>query len=159
MELKKIMIEIRVMSMGDDIQGVQFKCTSCQSTNIIDVYLDEEGVVEFKEADVSLQEITSDLKLRFKPISYKMITRNADEIDLIYNSIQEIVYKGQAYTGFDKKDFEEFFDSLDLKTTKIVMQKLEKSMDSLSITKKCNCSKCGEKNVIDFGDSPNFFMP
>jgi hypothetical protein len=158
-ELKKIMITIRTMSMGDDIQGVKFKCSECGFGNIIDVYLDEEGVVDFKDADSSLQEISDELKIRFKPLSFRMISKKTDEIDLIYNSVQEIVYNGQSYSGFTKADFEEFFDNLDIKTTKTLMEKLEKSMDSLEISKDCNCAKCGAKNTIDFGDSPNFFMP
>lgn len=159
-EVKKLILDIRCMSIGGEIENFNFKCASCGTQNMGVVNIEEEGVVTFKEANTELQSVTDKLQVRFKPIPYRSIFRNIkDEMSIVYSSIDEIVYEGQSYKDFTKDDFIEFFDSLDIMTSKKLMGSLESSLDSLNIVGKLGCFKCGGITSVNFDDLPNFIMP
>jgi len=116
-EIKKLMLDIRCLSVGELVEGITFKCTSCGVANQIDISIDED-TMKFIPGDESLQKINDKLSIRFKSLPYKLISSKTNELDFVYHSVQEIVYEGKSFKDFSKSDFETFFDELDLKTTK-----------------------------------------
>lgn len=157
-QFKMIMFELRTISIGEMVEGITFKCKHCGTTNTIDIEIDD-NLVKYENGNSELCEINKDLSLRFKQIPFKIVNSKTEEIDFIYNSIEEVVYLGESYKTFTKREFEDFLDSLDLKTTKKMFEKLQECMDKLTIVKTVTCINCKENMDIDFGETPNFYIP
>lgn len=158
-ELKKIMVDIRCISMGDDLKGVTIKCGHCGHTNIFDANIEDENLVNYTPTDTSLHTINDELKVRFKSVPHTKLSSNSTEIDYVYENIDELVIEDKSYKNFSKKDFELFFDDLDLNTTKIFLEKLKNSTDSTTIIKTIKCMHCSEDIIVNFEDMPNFLKP
>jgi len=160
-ELKFLMIEIRIISIGEEVEGVVFKCSSCGKTNENVLNLDAEGVITFNNSSKEVVEINEDIKIKFKSVPFKLLTEIEDgrEELFLYYSISEIHIKGKIYTDFTKDNFQEFFDSLDINTTKKIVKELEKNVEHLKIVQEYSCMFCGEQTKIEFDEMPNFFLP
>ena len=158
-ELKKLIIDIRCLSIGDDINDVTFECPKCEKNNIIDIMLEDEGVVTFKPTDIELKKISEVLSVRFKSVPFKKMSKDMSEYDYIYNSIDEIVYEEVSYKDFTRENFEQFFDSFDINTSKEIVEAMKDSVNSTVVKKEVLCQHCGEKKTIDLGNMTNFYTP
>jgi len=157
-ELKKVMLELRCISIGEEVDGVTFRCSHCNGHNEISVIIDDD-LVRFTPCNTELQTIDDNIKIRFKSIPFRLIRKNSNDIDLLYSAISEIYYNDTQYKNFTKQDFQDFFDSLGLKVTKSIIKKLEETTDKLDMRRIIRCNKCSKENMIDYGEIPNFFIP
>lgn len=157
-QLKLIMIELRMLSIGEEVEGINFKCQECGKSEEITITFDD-SLVKFEEGDFSIQEINESLKIKFKPIPHTLMRNKIDEMTILYSVVEEIIFNDVVYKDFTKKDFIDFFDALDLKTTKNIIKKLGSTADNLTIKQERICNHCGANNVLDFGELPNFYIP
>lgn len=157
-QLKLLMIELRMLSIGEEVDGITFKCQECGKHEEITVTFDEE-FVKYTEGNYKEREISDSLKIRFKPMPHTIMKSKIDEIEILYAVVDEIIYNNVSYKDFTKQEFIEFFDALDLKTTKKIIKELGKSTDDLQIKTTHKCRNCGFETELDFGDVPNFYIP
>lgn len=157
--LRRIIVELRCISIGDDIRDVNYKCTKCEKANSLDISLSEDGVINYKAENSEIQEINDSLSIRFKTVPFSKMESTIEEYDYIYLGIDEIIYEDTSYKDFSKENFEQFFDSFDLTTSKKITEKLIESSSELEIKKTVNCLHCDEENEIDLGSMSNFYLP
>lgn len=155
--LKALMLEIRKISVGDVVEGVNYKC-ECGFRNTCDIELTDD-LYQYVDGDYSVKKINNDLSLKFKPIGAKYVKTSSEDIDYLYKSIDSIIYQEIEYKDFTKKEFEEFFDSLDINTAKKIIEFLSSSVDSFTMVGHLKCASCGKETEVDFGEMPNFFIP
>ena len=157
--MRKIIVELRCISIGDDINDVSIECISCGKNNSFNISLNEEGVISYKQFNTKIYKLNEKISVRFKTIPYTKIKDDTEEYDYLYLGIDEIIYEGTSYKDFTKESFENFLDNMDIKTSKKLAESLIEASSSLEIKKSVKCLHCQEENEVDLGNMVNFYLP
>jgi len=163
-EVRYLIVFIKKISSGEVIEDIVVKCPSCNTPINLNVNLDN---IEFKEFDRSIKKINDNLSIKFKPIPFKMIKENEDDLFYLYNSIDEIIIDDIVYKNFTRKNWDEYLDSLSISDSKKIGEVLSECFTDFKIKAQTYCIKKDCKHsfesknpiILDLSDKENFYLP
>ena len=159
--IRRLFIEIKMISTGDDTVHYSCKCPSCEKQNEFDISISE--CLEYKSFGRSFIKINDDLSIKFKPIKFREIINLMEDnlIDQDYafllNSIDSVEYMDEIYDEFTIQELSEFIDELPHDTFSKMVSELIDTKDSISIKSKVKCRHCSEDFDINI-DGENDFL-
>lgn len=158
--LKRLVVELRIISNGSTLENITFKCTNedCGKTNEFSMELEDS--FEYTDFDSSFKKINDKLNIKFKPINFEKVMKIAEsnnkDFEFITSSIDVIEYEDIIYESFTDKEVDEFVDNLDINSFKEIIKALAECKDNIEIKTTQKCIFCKEDNSIVIDDN-NFF--
>jgi hypothetical protein len=157
--LKRLIYEIRIISMGDEIQDFKFTCSACSKPNMTTLIIGDK--IKYKQFDKNWHKINEKLSVKFKPIHFedvfKILETKNNEVTFVIKSIEAIEYEGKVYDDFSEEELTVFCDDLDLKSFKIISENLIKAKDETTVDINCRCMFCNEETKVEM-DGDNDFL-
>lgn len=157
--LKRLILEMKIISNGNEVEGVSFKCNSCEKPNEVTINLSDS--VTYSKGCTDFVELTKDLNVSFKTIPFreffKLGDKNEPEFEYILNSVDKIEYKDEIFDEFTKDELKNFIDDLDLKTYKALVEAMITNREVTEIKSEQNCMHCNSVNKLDFTEDKSFF--
>jgi len=162
---KKLLIDIRKVSISEYIEEEKRKCEFCKKENKIKVKFDD--ITTYKKANYKTVSIKDDEEDNFI-FSFSELKTMKDKqnlnisnglVDYIYNDfllhITEIQINDDIYNEFSKKELISFIDSLPSKVFDFVFESYQEMIDETDIKFKNICKFCKKEEEIDY----NIFIP
>ncbi len=165
-DLKKLAIELRKISKGDEVEYTAV-CTAEKCKFKEDDVMKLSSVEMIKMFDLSPLNVNDDLILAFKDISLdqsielrKRFEKEPAKLIFYYliNSIEAVTFKGETYLNFTEKEMEEFIDQLNPNDLNKIYNEFEKKISSVKIVKRNVCKKCGSESIIEIEDVLGFLI-
>ena len=158
-EQKKLLIDIRIESISDEIEDTH-ECVSCGKTSEIKVKIKE--CMTYKKADFKEIEV-SDLKFVFGPIKTNKEKEKLNINDGIVNyiftdfllHIKGIEINGEMQEDFSFRELTKFTDKLPTKIFDVVFEEYRNMVDDLTVETEFVCPSCDKKDTVDYTHIPN----
>lgn len=163
-DIKRICIEIRKMSKGDEIE-YGYECPHCKAKITDMVNLTK--TLKVKSFDTTPFAVNDKLVLTFKDLEWlktqDLYTRFSDSATkfafyFIINSIDSLTYEGVTYTEFTEDEIVTFIDQLDPTDMDKLYKDFGNKGSSVSLDKQIKCTKCKEQIDVEFGDVLSFLV-
>ena len=162
-EKKYLMIKMREISIGDDIE-IRYICNhdNCKTVNEINININD--VLEYKnnnfqtikydEIEITFNEPkTQNLKNRLK--EYEINTFNYNFINFLIH-IESYKYNDILYEHFSFEELKQFFESVPSKIYNKLYKEFTNMLGKISFNIETKCITCGNTNIIETENIPNF---
>lgn len=159
--IKRLFIEVKMISTGDDSIDIGYDCIGCGKKNELKVQLNES--LKYKPFDTSFKKINEITSIKFKPIPFREVANITDsdstdkEYEFLLNSIDKIEYEDTIYDEFTLEELQDFIDELPSDTFVTMVNSLIECKDSVVIETDSECVFCKEENHIVL-DGENDFL-
>jgi len=147
-ELQYILIEIRKYSISDKV-NFEYICDVCEKHNKIRFDLDDINRPQWEKWG-----IVDGIQFG-NIVNSKFYNDNKDEDD----DIKELAFHTVSINGVDTYTFDEiveYFDDMDIARFDAILDKYNKMKFTIGNTKEFQC-ECGNKQVFEFDEIPEFF--
>ena len=162
-DVEYLFLQLRIKSV-EDFANIQVKCKAC--ANSVGSKVDLNKVkVKFPEKEVNFKvQLNSDIGVILKYPTMDMVrdiqaadAENTEYLfDLISSCIESIYDEEQVYNEFNKKEIDEFIESLPQEAFKNISDFFE-NVPKLQHDIKFACPKCKEKNTVTVTGLQDFF--
>lgn len=160
-EQKKLIIDIRLESINENVEDEAHECVSCKTKTDIKSPIKE--FMKFNKANFEVIE-SGNLKFTFGPLKDNKSKENLKLEDGIVKYIFEdfmahlhaIEINGVEETEFNRRELKKFIDKIPSKIFDEVFEKYQKQSDSVDLNYEFICPKCDTKEIIDYSFIPNF---
>lgn len=165
-DLKKLAIEIRKLSKGDEVEYVA-RCSNEECGATYDDVMKLSKVEKIKPFDLTPLKLNDDLIIAFKDLSldkyFELRNKYSEETaKLIFyyliNSIEAITYQSQTYIDFSEEEIENFIDQLSSNELNTIYEEYEKRVSSVKLEKKNKCKMCGSETQVVIEDILSFLI-
>jgi hypothetical protein len=165
-DLKKLAIEIRKISKGEDVEYT-YNCSNPECTFIFEDIIKLSKYEKIKEFDLTPIKVNDNLIVSLKEVSLNTLIelqeRFKDEYAklmfyYLINSFEAVTYNGQTYTEFTEEDTVNFVDQLDSNDLNLIYEAFEKKSSFVKLEKKLKCKKCGTETTVIIEDLLSFLI-
>lgn len=167
-DLEMAFLKMKSISSGEE-EEYSIQCPKCKKTQSLTINFEKDAVVDIPEVE-NIVDITSEVSLRMKPLSYDTImkamskgdkdTSDVDmQFEMIKESVEAIIYDDSISTkeSIDNKKFDEWFDGFNVRQLSVLTSYMN-SMPSVNIKKdiKCMHDECNNGFEVDIKGLTDF---
>lgn len=159
-EQKKLLIDIRIESISDEVEELEHECPKCEAKNDITVKIND--FLKYKEANYKDIE-SGGMKFVMGPIrtnkEKERLKLKDGIVNYVFNDfilhIHGIEIDGELNDGFKFTEVQGFMDSLPSKIFDDVFEQYKDMIDELEMDYKYTCPACLTEEIIDYSTIPS----